>query len=173
MKRCTHCGTENLPQAQYCKSCWKPLADEEAHPGSQTPSARADSDSLIGGSAGERTNTAQNDLTANYLEHLRAHSACKGLRGSIAATFWFNATLWLIAAVGCIVLLTGEKSTELDKTEAKIGLVIVFFAVNALVVYRQMALMVVTVADSIVLRNRDAGGGYETQRQRSSEAAQQ
>jgi predicted nucleic acid-binding Zn ribbon protein len=25
MKRCPNCGFDNLPQAQYCKDCWKPL----------------------------------------------------------------------------------------------------------------------------------------------------
>lgn len=95
------------------------------------------------------------DETAAYLDYLRAQSSCKDLRGSITSTFWFNIILWLVFGIGCIVVLVHPHSSELAETEAKAGVVFVFFAVNALVVYRQVATMVVTFVDSNVLRNRD------------------
>ena len=127
-----------------------------------------DVNSMLGISEGAGSQRGKSDVTGHYLDYLRDHSACKGLRGSIAATFWFNTITCVLAGVGCIILLTAGETNELVKTEAKIGLFIAFFAVNALIVYRQIAMMVVALVDSIVIRNRDADGGFETQSRRNS-----
>jgi len=123
-----------------------------------------DVNSMLGISEGAGSQRGKSDVTGHYLDYLRDHSACKGLRGSIAATFWFNTAICALAGVGCIILLTAGKQRE-----AMIGLFIAFFAVNALIVYRQIAMMVVALVDSIVIRNRDADGGFETQSRRNSE----
>jgi len=65
-------------------------------------------------------------------------------------------SLWLLGGIACIIILCLDKSTEFDKIEAKAGLLVAFFALNALIVYRQVAMMIVTFVDSFVIRNRDA-----------------
>src|SRR4051812_36478527 len=41
MKKCPKCGGENLPQSEYCKQCWTPLASTPAAPALPTPSTVA------------------------------------------------------------------------------------------------------------------------------------
>jgi hypothetical protein len=51
-----------------------------------------DLNSMLGIAADAPRTTDQAHPTVDYIDYLRVHSACKGLRSAIAATFWFNIT---------------------------------------------------------------------------------
>ncbi len=93
-----------------------------------------------------------------YLAYLEANSSCKGFRGSIQATFWLNLLIWMgIGLWGTCNFINSrikyDPSAARDAYEARFlyEMGVAFLVVNALIVLRQLALLLTNYLDSRVV----------------------
>lgn len=104
-------------------------------------------------------NKSQTSGMEGYLAYLESNSSCKGFRGSIRMTFWVNLSFWLgVGGWAAIKLVDSRSSYEpgnaRDVYEATFlySCVAAFFAINALIVLRQLVLLVTNYLDSKVVK---------------------
>lgn len=177
MKQCKHCGRGNKDDATCCIECGsagfvlaaRPRSSDAADVFGAGPPSSAYMDFLRKAEFFRSRRGTSHDLPAAYIDYLREHSVCKGLRRSITTLFW----LYMIPILVLAALLTYHLARmwvvtfvhggkfDMSQFLAQSGvsllvLLVMLIVIFLLVTYRQFAMMIVTFVDSSAIHHRDA-----------------